>query len=626
MLSNGKTLERLSLFWRRIRSGIYERRLISLEYQLIVPRIPHNQVLSAVEQVLANRGIAPEQVERYLNTTDEDILSPSLIANIAQGVKLLIYHISQGHKILIQIDSDCDGYTSAAHFINYLNCLFPGYVQNNVYYRIHSGKQHGIILETIPDDVKLVVAPDSSSNDYEVHEKLAERGVDVLVIDHHEAEKVSPYACVINNQLCDYPTKSLSGVGMVYKFCSFIDELMNVDYADQFLDLVALGMIADMMDLRDLETKHLINRGLQNIRNPYFKGMIDKQAYSLKDGITPIGVAFYIAPYVNATIRMGTQEEKLLMFESMLDYRGYELIPSTKRGCKGQEETRVEQACRNCTNIKNRQTKARDAALETIEAIIKKNNLLDNKILAIKLDSYSADRNLTGLIANQLMAKYQRPVLLLNKTKVEYDICDTFGNKITTLEETAWEGSGRGYDKSKFDNLRQFLQVSGMVMYAEGHANALGVGIRDQVFDEFVEYSNKSLADFDFTPCYKVDFIFSGADFQGKDIIEIAGLKHLWGQGVDEPMVAIEHINVSSGNVTLMSPDKNPTLKITLPNGASLIKFKSSQEEYEQLKNDMGCTTINVVGKCERNVWNGSVSAQIIIEDYEIVGTKQYYF
>ena len=538
----------------------------------------------------------------------------------------MIYHISQGHKILIQIDSDCDGYTSAATLINYLNCLFPGYVQNNVYYRIHNGKEHGIILNTIPADVKLVIAPDSSSNDYEEHKKLHDRGVDVLVIDHHEAEKVSEYACVINNQLCDYPTKSLSGVGMVYKFCSYIDELMNVDYADQFLDLVALGMIADMMDLRDFETKHLIHRGLQNIRNPYFKGMVDKQQYSLKDGITPIGIAFYVAPYVNATIRMGSQEEKLLMFESMLDYRGYELIPSTKRGCKGQQETRVEQACRNCTNIKNRQTKARDATLETIEKIIKEKDLLKNKILVVKLDTFSADRNLTGLIANQLMSKYQRPVLLLNKTVAEIETVDAKTGKTSTFMAHAWEGSGRGYDKSKFDNLRQFLHDSGRVMYAEGHANALGVGILDSNFTDFIDYSNRVLASYDFTPCYKVDFIFSGADFRGSDIIEIAGLKSLWGQGVDEPFVAIEHINVSSGNIVLMSPDKSPTLKITLPNGTSLIKFKSSQEEYEKLKSEMGCITINVVGKCERNVWNGSVSPQIIIEDYEIVGEQKYYF
>ena len=579
-----------------------------MEYQLIAPRIPLKEVMTAVEQVLANRGIAPENVEHYLNTTDEDILSPMLIMNVEEGVKVLIKHIAQGDKVLIQIDSDCDGYTSAAALINYLNRLFPGFVQSNVYYRIHTGKQHGILLETVPDDVKLVIAPDSSSNDYEVHEQLRQKGVDVLVIDHHEADQISENAIIINNQLCDYPTKSLSGVGMVYKFCSYMDELLNVDYADDYLDLVALGMVADMMDLRDFETRHLITRGLENIRNPYFKGMVDKQSFSLKGDITPIGVAFYIAPYVNATIRMGTQEEKLMLFESMLDYRGYELVPSTKRGCKGQQETRVEQACRNCTNIKNRQTKARDAALENIERIIKEKNLLDNKILAIKLESFAADRNLTGLIANQLMAKYQRPVLLLNKT------------------EDGWEGSGRGYDKSKFDNLREFLKESELVMYAEGHANALGVGITDDNFKTFVEYSNRELAEFDFTPCYKVDFIFSGADFRGKDIVEIAELKSLWGQGVDEPFVAIERINVYAGNVVLMSPDKSPTLKITLSNGTSLIKFKSSQEEYEKLRSETGCITINVVGKCERNVWNGTVTPQIIIEDYEIVGEQKYYF
>jgi single-stranded-DNA-specific exonuclease len=233
-----------------------------------------------------------------------------------------------------------------------------------------------------------------------------------------------------------------------------------------------------MMDLRDFETRHLVTRGLEQIRNPYFKGMVKRNEYSLRDGITPIGVAFYIAPYVNATIRMGTQDEKLMLFESMLDYRGYELIPSTKRGCKGQMETRVEQACRNCTNIKSKQTKARDASLNTIERIIEEKNLLENKILVVKLNpEHAADKNLTGLIANQLMSKYQRPVLLLNKI-------------INEDGSISWEGSGRGYDKSKFDNLREFLNESNLTMYAEGHANALGAGIKDELFEEFINYSN----------------------------------------------------------------------------------------------------------------------------------------
>lgn len=182
--------------------------------------------------MLTNRGIPLAEINHYLHTTDDDILDPKLIDNIDKGVKMLIKHIAQEDDVLIQVDSDCDGMTSAAALLNYLNCLFPAFVQNHVTYRIHTGKQHGIIPDEVPNNVKLVIAPDSSSNDYEEHEFLSKMGIDVLVIDHHEADKVSEYACIINNQLCNYPTKSLSGVGMVYKFCCYIDELMNVDYAD----------------------------------------------------------------------------------------------------------------------------------------------------------------------------------------------------------------------------------------------------------------------------------------------------------------------------------------------------------------------------------------------------------
>ncbi|MGN1342170.1 MAG: hypothetical protein ACI4VL_02960 [Bacilli bacterium] len=129
---------------------------------------------------------------------------------------------------------------------------------------------------------------------------------------------------------------------MVYKFCQLIDKILNKDIADKYLDLVSLGLIADMMDLRDFETKYLVNNGLSNITNPFLKGMIEKNAYSLGNNITPIGIAFYVAPYVNATIRMGGLEEKEIMFKSMLEYEAYNKIPSTKRGCKGQDEYIVE--------------------------------------------------------------------------------------------------------------------------------------------------------------------------------------------------------------------------------------------------------------------------------------------
>ena len=75
-----------------------------------------------------------------------------------------------------------------------------------------------------------------------------------------------------------------------------------------------------------------------------------------------------------------------------------------------------------------------------------------------------------------------------------------------------------------------------------------------------------------------------------------------------------------------MSPDKKPTLKITLPNNISLIKFNSSQEEYEKLFSEDGYVAIDLVGKCNKNEWQGYVNPQIFIEDYEIVDSSQYYF
>ena len=150
--------------------------------------------------------------------------------------------------------------------------------------------------------------------------------------------------------------------------------------------------------------------------------------------------------------------------------------------------------------------------------------------------------------------------------------------------------------------------------------------ILDHKFSDLISYSDETLKDYDFSPSYKVDYIFNSDNFNDQDIIKMAELKAIWGQGVGDALVAIENIKITANNIDLMSKDKNPTLKITLPNGTSLIKFRSSNEEYERLHSELGCVTINVVGKCERNIWNGKVSPQILIEDYEIVGKTAYYF
>lgn len=294
------------------------------------------------------------------------------------------------------------------------------------------------------------------SNDFIQHKELFQKGIDVLVLDHHEAEKYSEYACVINNQMCDYPNKSLSGAGVVYKFCTYLDKLLETNYAEDFLDLATVGIIADVMPLKDYETRYLISKGMQGFRNPLLKTMVEKDDFHFGGKqLTPFNIAWYIAPYINAITRSGTDSEKQVVFESMIDFLAYQTVPSTKRGCKGQFEMRVEQAVRTCNNVKNRQGKAKENATKAVLDVIEKENLLENKILAIRLDpKYAADKNLTGLIANGLLDTYNRPILILNKVKEKGKVY--------------WRGSGRGYDKSNLGNLRDLLEQSGLVEYAQG--------------------------------------------------------------------------------------------------------------------------------------------------------------
>lgn len=581
-----------------------------MRYQLIAPR---DETLSAVEQVLFNRGINPKDIEHFKYPSVNDLVNPEKLEHIKDGVAMLISHIERNDKIFIQVDSDCDGYTSSAILINYLNCLFPHYVQTQISYRIHDGKQHGLLTDTIPSDVKLVIAPDASSNDYEQHKELHDRGIDVLVIDHHEAEKYSEYACVINNQMCDYPTKSLSGAGVVYKFCSYIDQLLGYDYANDYIDLATVGIIADVMDLRDYEIREIILRGMQGFRNPLLKAMVAKDKFHFEGKqLTPFNIAWYIAPYINAITRSATEQEKLVVFESMIEYLAYKTIPSTKRGCKGQNETRVEQAVRTCANVKNRQSKAKENASEAVFQTIKDENLLEHKILAIRLDpKYAADKNLTGLIANGLLDLYCRPVLILNKVEEEGKVY--------------WQGSGRGYDKANLGSLRDLLESSGLVQYAQGHAMAFGVSIPEENYDALVQYVDEAYKDFDCSPVYSVDLIWDGAkDLSSHAFAEIADEEKIWGKGVEDPLIAIENFRIYGNQLRLFGLDKGkPTLNIQLDDGSSLVKFKSSEEEYELLHSDLGYVIINAVGTCTRSIWG---IPQFNIQDYEIIGRNDYYF
>ena len=574
----------------------------------------NNPNYSTLEQVLVNRKIPYNETHHYMNTSDADIADPTAFGeNMEKGAKMLVSNIQQESNTLVICDCDCDGFTAAALLINYLNDSFPSFVQNNLKWYVHEGKQHGLsdCMDYINQkDFKFIIVPDAGSNDYELHKELKDRGIDILVLDHHEAEYVSEDACVINNQLSDYPNKELSGVGVTWQFCRYLDRLLGTSYADYYIDLVALGNTGDMMSLTSIETKHLINKGFlpENIHNPYIYEMWQKNKFKLGEHITSIDAAFYIVPMINAVQRSGSIEEKELLFKSMLKTDAFEMIPSNKRGHKpGEEERLVDQAVRMSTNVKNRQTRTQDAGMELLEKKIEKEGLLKHKVLLFTLKDGQVDRNIAGLIANKLAAKYQRPCCVITETDGSY------------------QGSARGYEISGLTNFKDVCEENG-VEWAQGHQNAFGVCIAADKLESFINNTDRALADMSSEPVYYVDYIYTGGDVNPQDILTIGGLKELWGKDFNEAMVAIKDLKVSKDMVQVYRKSSN-TLKITLPNKVNIMKFNATDEECEMLENQTGAyVQMDVVGTCHINEFFGNVTPQIFMEEYEITGSGKYLF
>lgn len=571
-----------------------------------------------LKELLIDRQLIPANDEdyqaRYFSPKKDNLEDFALLDNIMAGAECLEKHIKNKSRIYLVVDSDIDGFTSSSILYNY---LMENFKDINIEYHIPDGKEHGLdtIMPLLENEQKydLIILPDSSSNDYECHEKLSNMGYEILILDHHEAEKYSENAIVINNQLSkNYPNKSLSGVGVVYKFLQLLDERNGFDSADSFLDMVAVGECGDMMDLNTLENRFISDYGFSHLKNEGLRQLIKLQGYSIfgvkieeitesflnNATITPINAAFYIAPLVNALIRVGSPKEKELLFQSFI--KGKEIVPSTKRGHKGEFETIAEQSARNCYNARSRQNKEKEKALELLDIQISNDCLDDNKILILNADDIDVSNTLTGLCAMGVSAKYKKPVLLGRVNKDGY-----------------LKGSMRGRGESELKDFRSFLLESGYMDYVEGHNNAAGFAIKESDIPKLYQYANKKLKDINFNEgFYEADFIINGnCSYLNEMIFDLWKGKNIYGQNCPEPIIVTQNLTIRPDNIKIIGAYKD-TIKITF-NNTTFMKFKA-KDLIEQLQNYSDGFIATIVGRPSVNSWNGIETPQILIEDIEI--------
>lgn len=494
----------------------------------------------------------------------------------------------------------CDGYTSTSILTNYLGRISPSFVKNYVSIIYHEGKQHGLsdVMDEVPENTKLVIIPDAGTNDTIYCKKLVEKNIEVVILDHHESDINNPYATIVNPYMCDYPNKNLVGAGVTWQFCRAIDELYGYDYANDLLDLCALGQIGDMSDYRNAEVRAIVNLGLNNIQNKFFQYIIKKREYSLnkKNGVNYFSVAFYVVSLINAICRSGTIEEKGLVLNAFLDGMCEQVVASSKRGHKGELVLLYEEAYLVAERAKRRQTNEQDAAMDYFRKQIADKHLTQNAMLFLVDEDKVVRPEIKGLISNKIQAEYQRPTAVVSEN-----------------ENGELTGSIRNYSLSVNQDLKGTLESTGFATCA-GHANAAGLVIASGQLDSLNSAMNEIYKNIDQTPVYWVDYIWHNtADF---DKVMDIGKLNIYGQGIPESFVAIEDLDLSQCSVHLLSRDKNPTLKIVLPNDVTIMKFKSSEEEYEEFLSDHAVLTC--IGTCAINSWNGHVTPQIIIEDMEL--------
>lgn len=564
-----------------------------------------------ISDYLQTLGIAAEDVVSFVEAprqTDED--DPSDLKDMHFATSIANWFCNKPDaKVFVQVDSDCDGYTSAAIVIGYLKKRFPNL---DIQYRLHNGKEHGIILDTIPEGTTLVIIPDAGSNQVEEINALAAKEIGVIVLDHHEVNEangplVGPDVVIVNNQISpQFKNKYMSGAGIAYMFCKAMDRLFEgPGYAEDYRDLAAIGIIADAMNMTSLGNNFLAYYGLRNIKNKFIREVAIKQSRGIPDPncLTKIGVAFYIAPVINGVIRSGDDYDKKMVFRALVGENDEETFIHEWRG-KVTPENLYQHAARLAVNAKGRQDSGKKRSFEWLCSKIEENGWQNDNVIVVTMDkaeSAKVSANVTGLIAMELVKYYNKPCLVLRET--EYDGRIMYG------------GSGRNGNFFGLPSLLDFLHDSNVVYYAEGHANAHGCFIEPEQVQPLRDYANKMINPqiFDDT-IFEVDYWFHTGESVDADMLyEFASYDGLYGNSIPQPKFAFD-INFSNTDVKFMGKNES-SIKITV-DGVSFVAF--SDTDLAAALKDRPLAHAQIVGRPQLNEWMGNTTVQVMIDDIEI--------
>lgn len=473
-------------------------------------------ILPLTAQLLVNRGLVDiGRASSFLSPSLKDLHDPSLMKGMDAAVERVMSAIEAGEKIAVYGDYDVDGTTSTA-----LLCLFFREIGVDVscYIPDRQGEGYGLnepaLKHLAETGVKLVITVDCGASNAAEVEYAKTLGMDVIITDHHEMPPDPPAASAVidpKQEGCAFPFKGLAGVGVAFNLAMAMRARMRDSgwfkakgvaepNLRRYLDLVAIGTVADMVPLVD-ENRVLVSHGLkelENTRRPGLRAL--KSSVSLKPGkVTAENIAFQIAPRINAAGRVACAAVALRMLVSEDAKEAAELAARL-----GRENT-------------SRQKIEGDTLKQALDMLAGKET---GKAIVLACEGWHP--GVIGIVASRLVDRYSRPVVII------------------AVDGEVGKGSARGV--RSFNILKGLTACSHLLEKYGGHKAAAGLTIAKDRIDEFkakfLKYIDSAVSEEDLAPEITLDAVVSLEEVDDRLLAEIGTLAP-FGVANREPLLCL---------------------------------------------------------------------------------------
>jgi len=474
-------------------------------------------------QCLVNRGVTSKaEVSEFLNPRLKLLADPFLIPNMDAAIERLWKARENNERLLIYGDYDVDGVSSTALLAEMLIEL--GWtVQPYLPSRFDGGYGLSVVaLEKCLEkfDVNIVLAVDCGSTAVETIEFLNDKKIDVLVLDHHQVSTPPPEPfAMVNPQLSDdYPNfQELCSVGLAFKLAHALvkrgrqEGLQKERDLDlkQYIDLVALGTVADLVPLTG-ENRKLVSSGLEQLGETTRPGLIAlKKVANVSKPVTVFNVGFHLGPRLNAAGRMDNPDAALKLLIAKDHYE-------------------ADKAAETLDNYnRERREIERDISTQAVESV--RQRFDPGEDFVIVEGNMDWHLGVIGIVASRVMREFYRPTFIL------------------ASDGDGWKGSARSIEG--FDLAEAMRSCDDLLNDHGGHAMAAGVSVKPGRLDAFRERINeiakKTITPEMFQPPLKLDAETDLSELTLMHIEEMSQLEPI-GQGNPEIQLLVAELTLSS--------------------------------------------------------------------------------